>query len=170
MKKIMLSGAAIAAAMAVATSAHANDFDGAYIGAGVTLDNVQGSGDFEGFGVSGPGATIFAGFDMPLGGAFIGVEANADVYTADVAGIDAQWGWGVGARLGTKLNDSTGLYARGGYARGKVEGFWGDGLRYGVGVETGVSDSLSLRAEFSQFNYEDDIINNQGSLGLVLGF
>ena len=61
-----------------AYTANGSDFAGPYVGAGVTLDDIQGSGPDEGAGA-----------------------------------------WGVGARLGYKLNDSTVLYSRVGYARGE---------------------------------------------------
>jgi len=167
--------AAAAASLVFATPAMAEDFAGPYIGAGVTLDNVQGSGALEGFGASGIGATAFAGYDLPLGtNAFVGAEGNLDVNSADAAGVQADWGWGVGARLGYKLNDSTALYVRGGYARNRVSAggvhAWGDGVRYGLGLQTALTSKVSLRAEVSQFNYEQDVINNQASLSLSYGF
>lgn len=166
---------AAAAAAFVATPALATDFAGPYVGAGVTLDNVQGSGALDGLGFSGVGATAFAGYNLPIGAStFVGAEANIDLNTADTAGVEAKWGWGVGARLGTKLNDSTAIYARAGYARSKIEFLgvsgWGDGVRYGAGLETGLTERVSLRAEFTQTNYESDVINNQGTLGIVFGF
>src|SRR5690606_23722085 len=122
MRKFVL---ALAASAAFATPAMAEDFAGPYVGVGVTLDNVQGSGAAEGLGVSGLGATAFAGYDIALGtSGFVGFEANADLNTADyddgVDEIEADWGWGVGARAGYKLNDSTALFVRGGYARNRV--------------------------------------------------
>lgn len=170
----MIKIAAVAAAI-VATPAFAADLAGPYVGGGVTLDNVQGSGASEGLGVSGLGATAFAGYNLPIGAStFVGVEANIDLNTADTTGFEAKWGWGLGARFGYQLNDSTALYARAGYARSKVEVLgvsgWGDGVRYGAGVETSVTGNVSLRAEFTQTNYEADIINNQGTLGIVFGF
>lgn len=176
MRKFVL---ALAFSAAFATPAMAEDFAGPYIGLGVTLDNAQGSGDAEGLGVSGLGATAFAGYDVSLGtDSFIGLEANVDLNTADyeddVNEIEADWGWGIGARFGFKLNPSTALFARGGYARNRVsfddEHEWGDGVRYGVGVQTALNRNLSLRAEVSQFNYEDDVINNQATLSLSYGF
>jgi outer membrane immunogenic protein len=166
---------AAAAAAIVATPAFAADFAGPYVGAGITLDNVQGSGALEGLGFSGVGGTAFGGYNMPLGAStFAGIEANVDLNTADGAGVEAKWGWGIGARFGYKLNGSTALYARAGYARGKLEilgaSGWGDGVRYGAGIETSVTERVSLRAEFTQTNYEADIINNQGTLGVVFGF
>ena len=164
------------AAALVATPAMAEDFAGPYVGAGVTLDNFQGSGSLEGIGFSGLGGTVFAGYDMPLGeSAFAGVEANADVNSADLDGaIDADWAWGAGARLGYKLNESTALYGRVGYARTRLSSGgthqWLDGVRYGVGLQTGLTEQLSLRAEVTQINFEDDLINNQGALTLSYGF
>ncbi|MGE4432212.1 MAG: outer membrane protein [Sphingobium sp.] len=170
--------AAVSAVVAIAAPASARDFNGGYVGVAATLDNIQGSGDAEGIGFSGVGVSGFAGYDVPVSAnVFVGVEGNVDVYTADEDNLldtKAKWGWGVSGRLGTKVNDSTGLYARVGYARAKgtdVFGkYWLDGVRYGAGVETRVTDSLSLRAEFSQFNFEQSLINNQGTIGVVFGF
>ncbi len=163
------------ASFALAASAQAADFNGPFIGAGLTLDNIQGSGALEGNGISGVGANIFAGYDLPVSERFFaGVEANADLYTADAPGVEAKWGWSLSGRVGTKLNDSTGLYARVGYARGKTSagGFseWSDAVRYGAGIETGLTQNVRLRAEFTQFNYEDSLINNQGNVALVYSF
>lgn len=170
--------AAAVAALVVASPAAAREFQGPYVGAGATLDNVQGSGPAEGLGANGVGGTVFAGYDISLGKTFVGLEANADVYSADVdlggATAKADWGWGVGGRAGYKLNDSTALYARLGYARARASAgglhAWADGVRYGAGLETSVSSKVSLRAELSQFNYEQDVINNQVSLALTYGF
>ena len=153
----------------------AADFNGPYAGVGATVDNVNGSGALEGIGLSGAGATAFAGYDMPLGGMFVGVEGNIDLNTADVAGVEAKWGWGASIRTGAKLNESTGAYVRAGYQRNKVSvaGFgsgWGDGVRFGGGIETGISEKLSLRAEFNHVNFESDLVNNQGVIALVFGF
>lgn len=172
--KFYVLAAAVSAVVAVAP-ASARDFNGGYAGVALALDNFQGSGSAEGIGFSGVGASGFAGYDVPLStNVFAGVEANIDVNTADVDGlIDAKWGWGVSGRLGTKLNDSTGLYARVGYAREKLSAggsSWFDGVRYGAGIETAVTENVSVRAEFSQFNYESDLINNQGTLGVVFSF
>ncbi len=175
MKSVFVA-AAVSAVVAVAAPASARDFNGGYAGVALTLDNVQTSGDYEGFGASGVGVSGFVGYDVPVGSnVFIGVEGNIDGYTADVDDfVEAKWGWGISGRLGTKVNDSTALYARVGYARAKVgsygESAWGDGVRYGAGLETSLTDSLSLRAEFSQFNFEDDVINNQGTVGVVFAF
>ncbi|WP_374597922.1 outer membrane beta-barrel protein [Sphingosinicella sp.] len=162
------------AALAVVSPASADVFNGAYAGLGATLDNVNGSGSLEGLGASGAGLTGFVGYDMPLGGAFVGVEGNIDLNTADAGGLEAKWGWGASARAGFKINDATGLYGRIGYQRNKISGggvsAWGDGVRFGGGVETAISDKASLRAEFNHVNFEDDVINNQGVVGVLFRF
>lgn len=178
MKSIIL--AAAASAIALAAPAHADEFSGPHAGVAMTLDNVQSSGKYEGAGFSGVGVSGFAGYDVALTpSVFAGVEANIDGYTADDdLGDQARWGWGISGRLGAKVNDTTGLYARVGYARaegrydnGEVRlSHWFDGVRYGAGVETKLTDAVSLRAEFSQFNYEKNLINNQGTLGVSYHF
>ncbi|NML95126.1 outer membrane protein [Novosphingobium olei] len=175
MKSIFL---AASAALVVASPVAAREFNGPYVGAGATLDNVQGSGPAEGLGANGVGGTVFAGYDIAMGKTFAGLEANADIYSADVdlggATAKADWGWGIGGRVGYKLNEGTALYGRLGYARARASagGFheWADGVRYGAGIETSLSSKVSLRAELSQFNYEQDVINNQVSLSLAYGF
>ncbi len=151
--KFYILAAAVSAVVAVAP-ASARDFNGGYAGVALSLDNVQTSGSFEGIGFSGVGVSGFAGYDVPLStNVFAGVEANIDGYTADAD------------QLGTEID------AKLGYDDG-VTSFseWGDGVRYGAGLETAVTDSLSLRAEFSQINFEDDLINNQGTVGVVFAF
>ncbi|BBE36152.1 hypothetical protein SmB9_38100 [Sphingosinicella microcystinivorans] len=79
-------------------------------------------------------------------------------------------GWGASARAGFKINDATGLYGRSATRqqdqRRRREA-WGDGVRFGGGVETAISDTASLRAEFNHVNFEDDVINNQGVIGVL---
>jgi outer membrane immunogenic protein len=164
-----------AVALICAAPAYAAPFEGAYVGAGATVDNINLSGEAQGFGFAGAGATAFGGYQMKLGGAFIGLEGNIDLNTADAAGIDAKWGWGVGGRVGVVVKDSTGVYVRAGYQRNKIGAdglgsYWGDGVRMGGGIETGLTDQLSLRAEFNHVNYEQDVTNNQGVVALVFGF
>ncbi len=163
-----------AVAFAAIAPAQAENFSGAYIGAGATIDNFQGSGPNEGLGFSGAGATAFAGYDVPLGGAFAGVEANADLHSAKVDVLKLKWSWGVGGRLGLTVSPSTAVYGRVGYQRTQVgdgtDKAWLDGLRYGAGIETGLTEKVSLRAEFSQINYENDFITNQGALSVLMHF
>ncbi len=160
--------------------AHAEEFSGPFVGTGLTFDNYSGSGDAEGIGgVSGIGGTAYAGYDYKINDRiFIGAEANADFASADadVVGIpvESEWGWGVSGRLGYKINDKTALYTRAGYARQRVqldgEKFWLDAIRYGGGLETFISDKIAVRAEYSQFNAESNVTNNQVTAGLLYRF
>lgn len=176
---------AAGAMLALTASAQAAQPIGLYGGVAVTHDSVGGSGDSEGFGASGLGGSVFAGYNLPMGAnGFFGIEGNIDLNTADVevediGEVEADWGWGIGARLGYSLSDSTNLYGRAGYQRNRIKGAlvdgesdsaWGDGIRFGAGIETSVGATTALRFEFNHVNYEDDMINNQAVVGLVFGF
>lgn len=160
----------IALLSSIAFPLHAEEFSGPYVGTAFTLNNYSGSGDAEGIGgVSGAGASVFAGYDYKLTDKlFIGAEANADFASADanVAGllVDSEWGWGAGGRAGYLVNDKTAIYARAGYARQRVQvaddKFWLDAVRYGGGIETYISPNIAVRAEFTQFNAESNVTNN----------
>ena len=171
MKKLLVAAAFAALSVAPAQA----QFAGAYAGAGVTMDNVHLTGDFEGFGATGIGGTAFAGYDINMGGTFAGVEGNIDLNTADVEDVvEAKWGWGVSGRFGFTVNKSTGVYGRVGYQRNKVsdgvDSAWGDGVRFGGGVETAVATKAALRLEFSHVDYEQDVANNQVVAGLLMRF
>lgn len=171
MKKILVAALALASVSAPAMAA---DFSGPYVGVAATVDNIQGSGSMEGLGFTGAGASVMLGYDLSFNSLFAGVEANADLSTADVAGLNAKWAWGIGARAGVKVSENTGVYARAGYQRNQFtmggDKEWADGVRLGLGVETGLTENLSLRAEFNRVDMEADIVNHQGLLGLVYGF
>lgn len=172
--------AAAVAALTVAAPAQAATLSGPYVGAGVTVDNIQGSGPIEGLGASGVGATLFAGYNYPVTeSVFVGVEANADLQSADVplggTELQAKWNLGASVRAGVSINDSTAVYTRVGYARQRlslqgVGGQWLEGVRYGAGVETALNEQISLRAEFTQTNLNHHFINNQGVVGLIHKF
>lgn len=167
--------AAAAASLIFCAPAHAAEFDGSYFGVGVNVDNVQATGANEGIGFSGLGGTAFIGHDIPVTSSmFIGGEANVDLYTADVDDIiEANWGYGVSGRVGLNLNRGTALYARAGYARAqlKIDGDkeWGEGLRYGAGIQTRITPNASLRAEITQTDYEGGMINNQAGFSISFG-
>lgn len=162
-----------AATFGIAASAHAAGV-GPYVGGAVTHDSFGGSGALEGLGLNGAGASVFAGYNMPLTNGFVGVEGNIDLNTADADDVEAKWGWGIGARAGLNLSDSTAAYVRAGYQRTKAEAAgvsdWGDGVRFGGGLETALSDTAALRFEYNHTNYEADLVNNQALVGIVFGF
>lgn len=192
MRKIAFVAAVAAAAVSAPAFAQ-----GPYIGLGVTHENTATSGDLEGLlGVSGIGGTVLAGYSMPLSGSvFAGIEANFDLSSAklgdNTAGFEADNSFGVSGRLGTNLNEKTSLFGRVGYQRGRLsftadsvkesESF--DGVRFGAGVQTAVSEKVSLRAEYSRTHYSlskesrDDLAPEKGgyntdqfSMAVVFGF
>ena len=182
-------------ALVVASPALAAN-SGPYFGVGVTHDNVAAGGDLEGMGINGLGGTAFAGYDIAVSEkAFIGIEANFDLASAKVGDADQRLeidhAFGATARLGYNVNDKTALYGRVGYQRGRgtevVEGQRFstslDGLRLGAGLETAVTDRVSLRAEYNHTHYsfsdevEADLApakagvnNNQFSIAVSYGF
>lgn len=152
-------------ALAVCSPAIASN-TGPYIGIGATHDNVATSGDLEGAGINGLGGTIIAGYDFPIGEkAFIGVEGNFDLLSAEAGDSDVGFkvknSFGGSARLGFNVSESTALYGRVGYQRGRAsesldgESFSGsrDGLRFGLGVETSLSTKTALRFEYNRTRY-----------------
>lgn len=190
MRKIAFVAAAAAAVISAPAFAK-----GPYIGLGVTHENVSTSADLEGLGLSGIGGTVLAGYSVPVSeNVFVGVEANFDLSTAklgDTDGIEADHSFGVSGRLGTNLNEKTSLFGRVGYQRGRLS-FIGDnvkesesfdGVRFGAGVQTAVSEKVSLRAEYSRTHYSlskesrDDLAPEKGgyntdqfSMAVVFGF
>lgn len=191
MKKIALASALVA--VAVAAPASAEVFSGPFVGAQISRDAYEVKakntdiliGDLSADGVSanGVGGGIYAGYDYPVSNSvFIGVEANANLSSASASakltdGVDAIGGkvraresFGLSARLGAMISDSTALYARGGWqtTKFKLSAFDGadnfrakdtqDALVYGAGLETRVNSNVSVRVEY--------LIEDFGSAGL----
>jgi outer membrane immunogenic protein len=188
MRKVLISLAVAAAA--VASPAFAAADPGPYVGAGVTHDNINGTGDAEGLGISGIGGTVFAGYNMPLGErAFAGVEANFDLSSADsdAARVKANYAFGGSARLGYHLSEGAAFYGRVGYQRGRATINNGlpseyhqsrDGLRLGAGLEANLAGNTAVRVEYNRTHYyrgdadpaNTGLDNNQATVGLVFGF
>lgn len=200
MRKIAIVSAV--AALAVATPALAAN-SGAYVGVGVTHDNFGGSADWENSenDVDGIGGTVFAGYDFKLSeNVFAGVEANFDLASAKAGtktnSFELDNAFGASARAGYNLNSSTALYGRVGYQRARTtttstsgtattkKSTSYDGLRLGAGLETALTEQLSLRFEYNRTHYyltaaEKKLLaagkkggynNNQFSIGVAYGF
>ncbi|RJF93532.1 outer membrane protein [Sphingomonas cavernae] len=184
LRKIILA----ASALAFATAAHAGTETGPYVGVAVTVDapnaDVQG---LDSIGSTGVGGSAYAGYNVALGnGFFVAPEANIDLNTAEArltSGTDSfrlksRWGWGVGARAGYDISDSTAAYVRAGYARNQIKTIendvsdksWGEGIRVGGGLETQVAPHAKLRAEYNYYNYERGLSSTQGLLGISYAF
>lgn len=141
-------------------------------------------------GISGNGksASIYAGYDLPVApSAFVGLEAGFDYSGAAIslaatsggntvgASIKARETYSIAARLGVAVGGSTGLYAKVGYAntRFKISAEQNGVVQftdsrhhgafvYGGGIETGLVQNVSIRAEFTVSDY--------GSAGLDQDF
>lgn len=164
MRNIVIAASIAAAAFSSPVLAAANS--GPYVGVGITHDNISSGGDLEGLGMNGIGGTAFAGFKVPFAtNAYAALEANFDLMSAKVGdGLDsvkADHAYGVSYLLGYNLNDSTALYGRAGYQRGKettrIDGVSysasRNGLRLGAGLETKVNETIGLRAEYNRTHY-----------------
>lgn len=177
MKHIITSAAALALAAGLATSAHAEPFNGPYTGvqAGwnqddpgrpstpfgdVTVNETQDS--FS--------AGVFAGYDHKIGsnvviGAEAGLQLAADDTITGTAGparisIEPKRSIDLTARAGYLVSDNTLLYARGGYTNARMETTLTDttgtrsrsenrdGWLVGGGVERAINDDLSARLEY----------------------
>ncbi|WP_265563213.1 outer membrane protein [Sphingomicrobium arenosum] len=135
------------------------------------------------------------GYDVGLGGnLFVGPYANLDFSTAgyeevddgDVYSLEAGRNIGVGLRLGVALNPGTGLYAKGGYSNGRLEGEatetvmgetttttgsvnrggWHAGLGGEVAMETGTY--FKAEALYTRYSDEDYDLGN-GLVGRAFG-
>jgi outer membrane immunogenic protein len=191
MRKFVL---ALALSAAFATPAMAEPFSGPYVGAELGLDNYEGqaedllvAGD-EIDGLSGNGVVggVFAGYDVAMGNAFFGIEGKASLSDAEASysdgtdslSIRAKESFGASVRGGVMVNDSTGLYARVGWANTKFklndDGVTAsdsdDGLVLGAGLQTRVGTAASLRVEYVRSDYNDFIKNNAVLAGVAYRF
>lgn len=177
------------ASVAISTPAFAAAEEGPYVGVGITNGNFNGSDHAEGIGFGGVGATAFAGYNVPLGKLFAGVEADFDLSTADVGtkvtGIEVRHAFGASARLGYHLSEKAALYGRVGYRRTHVYDYVEsvrnserrNAIRFGAGLEAKVTSNIAVRIEYSHARHDRTTIdgvkagvdNNQGTIGVVFG-
>lgn len=177
MKHILSSVAALALATGVGAAAHAEPFNGPFIG-------VQGGWSQSDAGT--PSTSLgdvqidrtrdsvvggaFAGYDHKLGSRFVigaeaGIQAGTDdsiVHNSDAGRItlDPRYSFDLTARAGYLVTDNTLIYARGGYTNARVrtsiEDAAGlrtasshrDGWLVGGGVERAITDNISARVEY----------------------
>ncbi|MYZ49751.1 outer membrane protein [Propylenella binzhouense] len=150
--------------------------DATYSAGGAPVAGVDGIGG-EGFVIDG---TI--GYDAQVGGNFV-VGVLGDIYWSNLGSdafaisggtrvdgdIDAKWGFDLLARAGIAVNPSTLLYALGGYswekfeasfvatpggAAGSQEESFG-GWTLGAGIETKLTDNVSVKAEYRYTRFDD---------------
>lgn len=177
--------AALAASSALAAPAFAQDSapGGFRVGVVGGLDIVR-PGDSENSRIQGDDQSIEgalygveAGYDIPLGGAILGIEGEFSGSTAKVTTDTSDpnyFGYGrvkagrdiyVGARLGFEAAPGTLVYAKGGYTNARLnvtadngtttrdENFQLDGWRVGAGVEKSLGTNTYAKLEYRYSNY-----------------
>lgn len=189
-------------AMTISAPALAEPFSGTFVGAEVGYDNfevkgtnIAGSGlSVDGLSGNGVVGGVFTGFDFPINDTFfVGAEASLNLsggkisasFGSDTIVVKAHESYIFSGRLGAKVNASTGIYARLGWAHtrfkatapGYAESSTEDGFQYGGGVETYVSDNVSIRAEYTAIDYKSaglgngiKVGNNQARAGIAYRF
>jgi outer membrane immunogenic protein len=196
MRTTLLAASALAAATLFSAPAMAQDAapSGFRVGVIGGLDIVRpGSSedtDLEGDDQSIEGFQygIEAGYDIPLGGAVLGVEAELSDSTAKVTTDTSDpnfFGYGevtagrdiyVGARLGFEASPGTLIYAKGGYTNARLnllatdgdtelrQNFQLDGWRLGAGVEKSIGRNTYAKLEYRYSKYTDaDFEFNDGT-------
>lgn len=179
MRKLVLAALAASVA-ATATPALAQDevapFTGLRVEGVVGYDSANdgsGQGTKSSDGVTYGGAI---GYDVQMGGAVVGVEAEltgssvdtrADnlLVTGDRLRVDMGRDIFLGARAGVAITPTTLIYAKGGYTNARIEsryetpttsiGFHEDmeGFRLGAGAEFQLSGNVYLKGEYRYSNY-----------------
>ena len=186
--------AAAATAAVVATPAMAAPFAGPYVGVELGLDNYEvqaedifAPGDeFDGLSGNGIVGGVFAGYDVAVGNAFIGLEAKASLSdasatyddTVDSLTVRAKETFGATARAGVMLNESTGVFARAGWANtkfkvnlnGAADSDNDDALVLGAGLQSRVGSAASVRVEYVRTDYSDFVKNNAVLAGVAFHF
>lgn len=176
MKSPLISIAALAMLGAAAAPAHADTFDGPYVGvtAGWERSEIADRIDTQPItGEASRDALVLGGYagynlkatDRIVIGAEAGFSASVDDQArAASAGksltIDPRYSFDLSARAGYLVTDKALVYVRGGYANTRVrttlDGLTGpvtasdnlDGWQVGGGLEYAISDRISARAEY----------------------
>ncbi|MEJ7926469.1 outer membrane beta-barrel protein [Sphingobium sp. AN641] len=186
MNKILV--AALMTSASLATPALAQDINSSFtgprveailgydhVGAGSDVDNNNGRDDQS---IDGLLYGVGAGYDVAVGGAVLGVEAEYTDSTAksdrfdytDTFGfgrVDAKRDLYVGARAGILANPATLVYVKGGYTNAKLgvlagdtnqetnRSFKLDGWRIGAGVERALTSNSFAKVEYRYSKYNE---------------
>ncbi|MEX0341824.1 MAG: outer membrane protein [Erythrobacter sp.] len=131
---------------------------------------------------------VQAGYDLDLGGAVVGLEAELTDSSAKTEFTDGDFegfGFGrvdagrdlfLGARVGAKVAPDALIYAKGGYTNARLnilsndgtsefrESFDLDGYRVGAGVEYAINPRTFVNLEYRYSNYSEGEVDFDGSL------
>ncbi|MEZ0244275.1 MAG: outer membrane protein [Sphingomonas sp.] len=173
----ILTATAFALAMA-ATPAFAQDTDKAFDGPYVAVVGGAEEAGNPSTGNTGAFAGGVIGYDHQSGNLVLGIEGEATLSTTErcVAGICNNAGRDLyaGGRVGYVVGGNTMIYAKGGYTNGRLALPMGtqtlDGWRAGGGVETNITGSTFVRAEYRYSGYAADAHKHQGTVGVGVRF
>lgn len=191
MKKhnLLSMGLGAAILMSAAAPASAGEF---YLGGemgwtDVNFETTTTSFEESGLGASGFSGSALAGYQVAIPSGILGFEVNVGDSSAEYEAtsdtyqetITRDVSYGISAMLGTNLSDNTHLYGRLGYqatsmeltarqaGTGVVEEFSKDktytGARVGAGIQTAVTDDLSVRLEWTRTIYSEETLAYNGS-------
>lgn len=193
MRKYVFAALLAASAAVPAFAQDSAPFTGPRIEAIVGYDKA----DIEGEGSDGIVYGVGVGYDFQMGGAVLGIEAEASDSTVDecitgvVIATDELCGklgrdLYVGGRVGAVVGSRALLYAKAGYTNGRVKldyedgtastvpdfstGENLDGIRAGGGVEFALSPNAFIKAEYRYSNYEQGFEKHQGVAGVGFRF
>ena len=186
MKKLIALGALGAGLVATPAMAQDNTAPGGfYVGAlggyeGVDVESADGTAtataDSAVYGIN-------AGYDLSLGGAFVGVEGELstsdgstsfpDSFDGAREGLETGGQYYVGARAGFALTPGIAAYAKVGYTSLDTKAFTSsgslaelqentDGIRYGAGLQVALPGPLEGRLEYRRSKYDDLADIDQG--------
>ncbi|MDT9599451.1 outer membrane protein [Sphingosinicella rhizophila] len=193
MRKYVIAALLAASAAAPAFAQDAATFTGPRIEGIVGYDTT----DVEDEGADGAVYGVAVGYDVQMGGAVLGIEAEATDSSISecVSGVVtpaselcAKLGRDlyVGGRIGAVVGSRALLYAKAGYTNGRVsldyeDGTPGtaldstlsenlDGVRAGAGIEYALGTNMFVKAEYRYSNYEEGFDKHQGVAGFGFRF
>lgn len=159
MKKIALLSAVVA--LAVSSMAFADGFyAGGDLGYSNNTTNSAQSSDEVAF--KGAFGDLVAGYGMKMGSSlYLGAEFTMQLNSAKFkSNVRKQGALGVSVRPGFYVNDNTMAYGVLGYDRGYFKSgttkVSRNGLAFGAGVQTTLTDAMKMRVEFDHTKYSKD--------------
>lgn len=181
----------VIAAMLIGGPVLAETFSGFLVGVQAGAVRRSGLLRFSGTSLKGHETDVsvggFAGYDLRLGPAVIGVQAEINngagaFQQNDRAGtfntVDPHWGYGLSARAGVVVTPTLLLYGRAGYAAERYEEIyggptitvfapppppkWKGGLMLGGGAEMAIAPRFTVRAEYRHNDYRRGAGFNDG--------
>lgn len=187
MRKFFATAALAAGLAATPALAQSNAPGGLYVGAiggyeGLNVDAADGSvtadADSAVYGIN-------AGYDLSLGGAFVGVEGELSKsggdtrfptsFTGAREGLDTGGQYYLGARAGLALTPGIAAYGKVGYTSLSTRAFTSagsledlkdnaGGLRFGGGLQVQLPGPLEARLEYRRSRYKDVADGTYGNL------